>query len=236
MKLSNKTIIITGSSDGIGKAIAVQAAAEKCNLALVARNKEKLEAVAELARRAGAHQVHVYPCDLQDQKDIENTINQIAKDFDTIDILINNAGVWQKLSQLDKIEPETINSVLQTNLYGTINMTRSILPLLRNNKEETAIINVSSKSGTVAQAGQSVYTASKYGVRGFTEVLRADLKNTNIRIAGVYQAGTNTDMFSKTTEDFPVQKFTDPKDLANVIVYMMSLPEKIWIHDVRIEF
>ena len=109
------------------------------------------------------------------------------------------------------------------------------MPELKNRKE-SAIINVSSKSGVVPQAGQSVYTASKYGVRGFTEVLKADLKGTNVRVAGIYQSGTNTKMFEKTGEDFPIQKFTDPADLAAVIVYMLSMPERIWLHDVRVEY
>jgi NADP-dependent 3-hydroxy acid dehydrogenase YdfG len=87
----------------------------------------------------------------------------------------------------------------------------------------------------VAQAGQSVYTASKYGVRGFTEVLKVDLKDTNVKVAGVYQSGTNTNMFKKAGDDFSTDNFTNPADLADLIAYILSRPEKIWLHDVQID-
>ena len=103
-------------------------------------------------------------------------------------------------------------------------------------KLNSSLKNVSSKSGVTAQAGQSVYSASKWGVRGFTEVLKIDLKNTGIKVAGVYQSGINTKMFEKTGEKVPSEKFTNPVDLAEVIVYILSQPEKIWLHEVRVEY
>jgi len=236
MKIQNKTIIITGSSDGIGKAIALRLGKEKANIALVARNEKKLREVEKEALKLGANKIQTYPCDIRNEESIKNTVNLIKSDFGEIDVLINNAGVWQKLMQADEISTEITQAVLETNLHGTINMTQMVLPHLRSNSDETAIINISSKSGTTAQAGQAVYTASKYGVRGFTEVLHEDLKGSSIRVAGIYQAGTNTEMFSKTNENFPVEKFTDPNDLADVVRYMLSLPEKIWLHDVRVEY
>ena len=132
--------------------------------------------------------------------------------------------------------PENVvDDVISTNLTALIHVTRLVIPILRKQKE-AAIINVSSKSGVTAQAGQSVYSASKWGVRGFTEVLKIDLKNTGIKVAGVYQSGINTKMFEKTGEKVPSEKFTNPVDLAEVIVYILSQPEKIWLHEVRVEY
>jgi len=149
--------------------------------------------------------------------------------------LINDAGVWQKMMPLEDIKPETIDDIIGINLTAFIHITRLFMPVLKS-REEAAIINVISKSGIVAQEGQSVYMASKYGVRGFTDVLRADLKDTNVRVAGVYQSGTNTKMFTKTGEDFSTEKFTDPADLADVVAYMLLLPKKIWLPEVRVEY
>lgn len=87
---------------------------------------------------------------------------------------------------VDQVSESFIDEVIQTNLLGLIHTTRFVLPHLRAN-HQGAIINIVSKSGLVAQAGQSVYTASKYGVHGFTEVLKLDLKGTAIKVAGVYQ-------------------------------------------------
>ncbi len=234
MILKNKNIVITGASDGIGKQIALRLAKESTKLALIARNKKRLNEVAKEAKSLGAIDVKSYSCDIRHTDNLETNIKSLISDFGTVDILINNAGVWQKLKPIDYISKQVVDDVIATNLSSLIHTTRLLLPILRN-RNEAAIINVASKSGVIAQEGQSVYTASKYGVRGFTEVLKTDLKETNIRVAGVYQSGTKTKMFEKMNEDFSVDKFTDPADLAEVIAFMLTRPDKIWLHDVRIE-
>ncbi len=234
MNLKNKIIIITGSSDGIGKQIALRLAKENSKLALLARDKKRLDEVSKEARKLGAVDVKNYACDIRQTDKLESTIKSIISDFGTVDILINNAGIWQKLMPVDQIPEDIVDNVIKTNLTALIHTTRLLLPTLRT-RNEAAIINITSKSGVVAQEGQSVYTASKYGVHGFTEVLKADLKDTNIKVAGVYQSGTNTKMFEKTGEDFPTEKFTNPSDLADIIAYMLTRPDKIWLHDIRVE-
>jgi len=235
MILKNKIAIVTGASDGIGKQVALRLAKEKVNLALIGRNKNRLEETKKEAEKLSSVKVNVYPCDITKNSDLKKTIKKIIADFKNINILINVAGIWQKMGPLENIDEMTINNVIQTNLTALINCTRLVLPNLKK-QNEAAIINVSSKSGVVAQAGQSVYTASKYGVTGFTEVLKADLKDSNVRVAGVYQSGTNTKMFEKTGEKVPSEKFTNPADLADAIVYMLSRPPKIWIHELRVEY
>ena len=234
MKLKNKIIVITGASDGIGKQIALRLAKESSKLALIARDEKRLVEVSKEAKKLGAIDVKIYACDIRQTDKLEITIKSIISDFGSIDILINNAGIWQKLMPVDKISKEVVDDVIETNLLALIHITRLLLPTLRT-RDEAAIINVTSKSGVVAQEGQSVYTASKYGVRGFTEVLKIDLKDTNVKVAGVYQSGTNTRMFEKAGENFPTKKFTNPSDLADVIAYMLTRPDKIWLHDVRVE-
>ena len=235
MKLSGKTIVITGASDGIGKAIALMAARENTKLALLGRSMEKLEAVKKQALELGAQEVYIYSCDLCNTESIVSTTQSIVSDLWNIDILINNAGIWQKMVDIDEVSQEIVEDVIATNLTGLIHMTRLLLPEIRK-ATEGAIINVSSQSWFVAQAGQTVYTATKYWVRGFTEVLKVDLKDTNIRIAWVYQSGTNTEMFASSGEEKDTSNFTEPSDLADVIIFMLSRPVKIWLHDVRVKF
>jgi NADP-dependent 3-hydroxy acid dehydrogenase YdfG len=126
--------------------------------------------------------VEIYSCDISDTAKISETVNSIKSDFGVIDVLINNAGIWQKRMQLDEVEKDMIDPIIQTNLSGVIHMTHSVLPIMRE-LSEAAVINVISQSGVVAQDGQSVYTATKFGIRGFTDVLKKDLADTNIRIA-----------------------------------------------------
>ena len=234
MKLQNKVIAITGASDGIGREIALRLAQEGTNLALIARSAEKLDETKKKAEDLGAKSVRTYVCDLRRTEDLEHTAKAVVLDFGRTDILINDAGVWQKLNPLENIEPDTIDEVIGTNLSALIHATRFFLPHLKEQKE-AAIVNVVSKSGLVAQKGQSVYTASKYGVRGFTEVLREDLKGSGVRVAGVYQSGTDTKMFEKTGEAFATDTFTKAADLADVVAYMLSRPERIWLNEVCID-
>jgi short-subunit dehydrogenase len=235
MKLKGKVAIITGASEGIGEQIALKLAPEGVNLALIARNKPNLHRAKQKASKLGSGKVEIYPCDIRITKNLEKTIKKIASDFKKIDILINVAGIWQKMMPIEKIKKEVVDDVIQTNLTALIHSTRLILPYLKKQKE-AAIINVISKSGVVAQESQSVYTASKYGAHGFTEVLKADLKSSNIRVAGLYQSGTATKMFAKTGEKVPLEKFTNPADLAEVVLFMLSRPPKIWLHEVQVEY
>lgn len=235
MILKGKTAIVTGASDGIGKQISLRLAIEKVNLVLIGRDRARLAETEKEVKELGAPQVAIYPCDIRQISDLKNTVKKIVSDFKNINILLNVAGIWQKLGTLEQVDENTIDDVIQTNLTALIQITRLLLPYLKK-QDEAAIINISSKSGVIAQPGQSVYSASKYGVRGFTEALKADLIESNVRVAGVYQGGTNTKLFAKTGDNPPVGKFTNPADLADVVVYMLSRPEQIWLHDVRVEY
>ncbi len=178
--------------------------------------------------------VKTYSADFNDLEAVKSVATQITEDFGGVDILVNNAGVWHKTGPLDTISDEAVLTTVQTNLTATMILTQKLLPSLRD-QSEAAILNVISKSGVVAQAGQSIYTATKYGMRGFTDVLKEDETESGVRVAGLYQSGTNTDMFAKAGEEVPNHIFTEPDDLADVVVFMLSRPAKLWMHDVRVE-
>ena len=235
MNLKGKLVIITGASEWIWEQIALRLAKEETKLALIARNAGKLQSVAEKALELWAAEVKSYSQDLSKTWELSSLVDQIHADFGAIDVLINNAGIWQKMMQLDEIEAEKIDPIIATNLSSVLHLTHGVLPILRK-QAEAVILNVVSQSGVVAQGWQSIYTATKYGVRGFTDVLKWDLKESNVRVAGVYQAGTRTKMFDTQGETMPVEKFADPADLADIICYMLSQPPKIWMHEVRVTY
>jgi len=235
MQLQDKVVILTWASEGIGEQITLRLAKEGAHLALIARNENKLQQVSEQALKLGAKSVRIYPLDLSQVENISKITSDIETDFGSIDILINNAWIWQKMMELDEVQKDDIDSIIATNLSSVVHLTHSVLPILRK-QSEGIILNIVSQSWVVAQAGQSIYTATKYGVRGFTDVLKADLKGSNVRVAGVYQAGTRTKMFETQWETMPLEKFADPADLADIVCYMLSQPPKIWMHEVRVTY
>lgn len=236
MNLKNIAILISGASDGIGREIALRLAKEKATLILLGRNVERLEDVKNKCVKLGAIEVFTYSFDLGDRNTVTDHLEKIRNNHMDLSVIINNAGVWQKLGDIDQIDHDEIERVIGTNLTGLIKLTNTLLPVLRKQKE-AAIINISSKSGYMAQSGQALYSASKYGVRGFTDVLREDLKDTNIRVGGVYQGGTVTDIFRKAGEDWSDERYDNmmnSSDLAEVVVFMLTRPAKIWISEVKV--
>lgn len=229
---SNSKILITGASDGIGRSFALQLAKLGCSLILLGRNEEKLLKVRTEINRGN---IYTYAFDLTDAAAFEKNIEQIIKDHADISVLINNAGVWQKQQDLDSIPDEVIEQIIHTNLTAPVLLTRKLLPGLRK-QPQAAIINVVSRSGVVAQKGRTVYSATKWGMRGFTDVLKEDLKDSKVRVAGIYQSGVNTNMFAKTGDEVALDKYTHPDDLADIIVFMLTRPEKTWLNEVRINY
>ncbi len=235
--MQNKTIVVTGASDGIGKQIALRLANENASLILVARDQEKLDQTATEVTKLTTSPVSVYSCDLRNPEEIHSTVDHMVNEHESIDCLINDAGIWQKMNQLDNISDDEIISVIQTNMTGLILLTKQLLQTIKKSTNGS-IINIISRSGYSAQEGQSVYTASKYGVKGFTEVLRQDLKDTDVKVAGIYQGGTNTNMFKKAGENIPEEKyasFIPPEGIADVVAYMLNLPKNVWLPEVKIE-
>lgn len=236
MQLAGKTIVITGASDGIGREIALNLANKGVRVILLARDEQKLQTVqSEIHAQQG--QAEYIVCDLAQVERVRAATAEIVERFPDVSGLVNNAGVWQKLGQLDEISDEVIEAVLQTNLRGLILLTKYLLPTLKQ-ATEAAILNVSSRSGHSAQPGQSVYTASKWGVRGFTKVLHTDLADTSVRVGGIYQGGTNTSMFHKAGETWPAEKlqtFIPANELAEVVAFMLSRPKQVWLTEVRVE-
>lgn len=238
MNISGKTIIVTGASEGIGKAIAIALVKRGANVALVARNKTNLDNVLAELNILGSKNSRSYVCDIAKLSDIKSVTKQIIKDYPKNLIgLVNNAGIWQKINSLENISDEEITSVLEVDLMGVIRFTRELLPIFKS-LSESAIVNISSRSGINAQAGQSVYTAAKWGVKGFTQVLKEDLKESNIHVSGIYQGGTNTQMFHKAGETWPLEKletFIPANELGEVVEYLFSLPKQIWLSEIHVE-
>ncbi len=232
MNIANKTILISGASDGIGRSIALCLAKHNVNLILLGRDQARLNEVKGLCESHGSTAV-IYAFDLTDEASL-NSMAQSVKVNSPIDIIINNAGVWHKSTPLGQLETETIETVINTNLTAQILLTRRFVEDMRG--RETAIVNIVSSAGMQGKAGRTAYAASKFGMRGFTEALRDETFADPIRIGAIFQGGTSTRMFAKTDEPMPVEKYTNPDDLADVVLFMLTRPAKLWLNEVQVTY
>jgi 3-oxoacyl-[acyl-carrier protein] reductase len=172
-----KTVLITGSSRGIGRETAYHFARAGYTIAITYnKNKEKAKEVADECKRLGSPKVIVIQLNLADNQSIRKAAKEVSEEFEKISFLINNAGVvsWQNLLEQDF---EEIEQQVRTNLEGLIKMTRECLPLITE-----GIINIASGAGKTGYAGLSVYCATKFGVRGFTESLSKEFPKLRIHV------------------------------------------------------
>lgn len=212
MQLKNKSVVITGGSDGLGFSLAKVLSAKGALVNLIARDKNKLDsAVKELGSNANG-----FVADVSNWQEIE----RVAQKIESIDILINNAGVWIEGSLLD-CEIAKIDQAIDINLKGVIYTTKAFLPKLKK-ETEAHVLNVVSTSGLKGRDGQSVYCASKFGVSGFTEALKADLEKTNVKVTGFYPGGMHTHLFDKAGNPKANQDWMNTNKVAEIIVFMLE--------------
>ena len=221
-----KTILITGGSDGLGKTLAEYLSKEN-NVIIIATNEEKLKKVAE--NNNCTYKV----CDVSDYKLVENTINEIIEEHNKIDVLINNAGLWIQ-EELDINDSDRIKSVIEVNLLGTINVSKAVIPNMKQNKDGV-IININSQAGINHKAERTVYNASKWGVTGFTKSLQDELAKYGIRVTDVLPGMLRTDMFNKLNITKNMENGLDTKEVARLIQFIIDTPSNVMIPEVGIK-
>lgn len=183
-----KHIVITGGSDGIGKALAKSLQSDY-KITLLARNEGKLK---ELAKEISCDYV---VCDVRKSSEVEAAFVEVKSRHDTIDILFNNAGVIEN-GDLTETSYETIEAVMSTNAMGAMFVTKACLEIMKPQRKGL-IINVISTAGLTARPYRSVYNASKWAMTGFTKAIQEEAGNYGVRITGFYPGTTKTDLFKK---------------------------------------
>ena len=180
---AGKVIAITGASDGIGAELARQLAGKSVWLALAARNREKLEAVAADCRARGAEAVAVR-CDVASDEDCRNFIETAARKYSALDILVNNAGVSGHARLEEVSDFSWYEQMMRVNYMGTLYCTRHALPHLR--KSRGLVVGISSLAGKVGVPGRTAYSPSKAAQAFFLEALRLELAGSGVDVTIVY--------------------------------------------------
>jgi 3-oxoacyl-[acyl-carrier-protein] reductase len=226
MKLENKNVFITGSSRGIGLAIAHKFASLGANIVLNSRGQISEELLASF--KSYGVKVLAISGDVSDYTDAKRMVDQAIKELGSVDVLVNNAGITQDTIML-KMTEEDFERVLKVNLTGAFNMTQSVLKQMIKAREG-AIINMSSVVGLMGNVGQANYAASKAGLIGFTKSVAREVAGRNVRVNAIAPGMIESDMTAVLSDkvkdamlaQIPMKQFGQAEQVADVAVFLAS--------------
>lgn len=226
MKLEQKNVFITGSSRGIGLAIAHKFASLGANVVLNSRGEISEELLAEF--KPYGVKILAISGDVSDFADAKRMVDQAIEELGSVDVLVNNAGITQDTLML-KMTEEDFEKVLKVNLTGAFNMTQSVLKLMIKAREG-AIINMSSVVGLMGNIGQANYAASKAGLIGFTKSVAREVANRNVRVNAIAPGMIESDMTAVLSDkvkeamlaQIPMKQFGQVEQVAEVTAFLAS--------------
>jgi NADP+-dependent farnesol dehydrogenase len=251
-KLEGKVAVVTGASSGIGKAIVIKLAKNGINVVGLARRSELVEEYAkELGDSKG--KIYAHKCDVASLESVKSAFKWIEDKFDSISILINNAGIGVKFGLFDNVEDENIDkklvSVMETNVNGILYCSRQAYHLMKKSNDYGMIINISSIVGRTLpmEQGISVYAPSKFAVNTLSEMLRRDLifgENDKIRVSNVSPGCIKTDIVINCglveNEEARDERYNriphlESEDVADAINYLLETPYNVNISELTIK-
>jgi hypothetical protein len=222
--------IVTGASSGIGKATARIFAAAGYRTVLAARSQDKLKDLAREIEEVGGEAL-VVPTDVGAWDQVQNLIDLTLKAYGQIDVLVNNAGMG-RLTWLDQLDPQKgIAAQINVNLLGLIWVTRAVLPHMIE-RQSGQIINMGSLASFVATPSYSVYAATKFGLRGFSDALRREVSIYNIKVSVLYPGGVESEFAShagiqrKTGFTTPEALRLTAEDVAQAVLGLTQRPRR----------
>ncbi|RPH60638.1 MAG: SDR family NAD(P)-dependent oxidoreductase [Chloroflexi bacterium] len=206
--LKGKVVLITGASSGFGQDAARLFAQEGASVVLAARRIEKMQAqVAQLHKEGG--EAMATPVDVNNRADIDNMVKSVIENYERVDILFNNAG-FGRLDWLETLDSgRDVQTQINVNLTGLIEVTRAVLPIMIAQKNGH-IINMSSVAGWLGAPMYTVYAATKFGVRGFTDALRREVAPHGIKVSGIYPGPAATEFGLHTGDNEAIRNFKTP--------------------------
>ncbi len=225
--LAGQVAVVTGASQGLGRAIAIALAANEAKVACLARNQARLEETAQVIREAGGT-AECFVADVAQRESVESAMEQILDKWERVEILVNNAGITRD-TLLPRMTDDEWDDVLNTNLRGAFLMTRAASRFMMRARYGR-IINMSSVSGLVGNAGQTNYSASKAGLIGMTRSLSRELAGRHVTVNAVAPGFIESEMTSilgdsivdKIRERIPTKRLGHVEDVAAAVLFLAS--------------
>lgn len=239
--MMKKVVFITGASSGIGRACAQRFAADNCNLVLLGRRADRLNALAEELKGKFPVEIFSLPVDVRILTDVEAAIAGLPQAFSEPDILINNAGLALGLSPLHEGRPEHWDTMIDTNIKGVLYVSKALLPAMVK-RGSGHVINIGSIAGREAYANGNVYCATKAAIDSLTKSLRMELLPFGIKVTQIAPGAVETEFsevrfLGDSDRAKAVYKGFEPlheEDVANVVHFAASLPAHVNINDLLI--
>lgn len=224
---SEKTAIVTGSAQGIGKAIANEFVRRGANIVVVDLDQEKIDAAVAEMKTINRNVLGIR-CDITQESQVEELVKQAKEQFQTIDILVNNAGITRD-KLLMRMSLADWEAVLKVNLTGTFLCTQKVSKVMMRQRKGK-ILNIASVIGIIGNAGQSNYAAAKAGIIAFTKSVAKELASRNINVNAIapgFIKTAMTDMLSQEVVDeylakIPLKRFGTPDDVAKLACFLCS--------------
>ncbi|HEY1328987.1 MAG TPA: 3-oxoacyl-ACP reductase FabG [Casimicrobiaceae bacterium] len=226
--LAGKTVVVTGGSRGIGRAIVELFAGEGCDVTFLYRGNAQAAESAVAAARGAGHTVHAVQTDVCDLSACTRVVEQVAERTGRIDVLVNNAGVIRD-NQLAAMSDEDVDTVLDTNIGGVFNMTRAVVPHMIVQRAG-CIVNLSSVAGDKGGRGQTNYAASKGAINAFTRALAVELAPRKVRVNAVAPGVIETEMSQEVRElagdevkgRILLKRYGRPEEVAYAVWFLAS--------------
>ncbi len=222
---NNKTAIITGAGTGIGKGIALKFAESDFNLILASRNVDNLNKVKKDCDLLNNDSSYVIQTDITDEKSVDNLFSESKSKFGKIDVLINNAGVFDG-GAIDEISVETWDKVISVNLRGAFLCLRQAMKLMKSQKYGR-IVNIGSISGQVPRLHSAPYTTSKFGLTGLTKAAALEGRDFNIVVSIVHPGNVITELRANRGEDKDIEPMMEAQDIAELVFLTVNLPSNV---------
>jgi len=224
--------IVTGSSSGIGKAIALRFGEEEAKVVVTGRRMKLCEqTVAQIKKRGG--EAWAIQTDVADEGQVERLVKETVKRYGRLDILVNNAGIGGG-GRLAETTTKAFDEVIRTNLYGTFFCCRAGFRQMKK-QGGGVILNMSSVAGVQAWAGTGTYSASKHGIMALTKALADEGRPHHIKVSAICPGGVADELVDASPEEILRSEKIDPFDVAETAVYLATLGKYAVVHQVVID-
>ncbi|MGV7229125.1 MAG: SDR family NAD(P)-dependent oxidoreductase [Nitrospirales bacterium] len=231
-RLDGKVAIVTGSSSGIGKAIALRFGEEGAKVVLAARRLHLCEqTVARIQAKGG--EAYAIQTDISDEHQVNALVQQTVTRYGQLDILVNNAGIFGG-GRLADTDTKTFDDVIATNLRGTFLCCRAGFQQMKQ-QGGGLIINMSSVAGVQAWKGTGTYSASKHGIMALTKSLADEGRVFNIKVSAICPAGVADELVDASPEEILLNEKIDPYDIAETAIYLAGLGPQAVVHQIVVD-